>query len=83
MDGYRISYGWSNDDLSLTVLKGDSEEVLYETISLQNLCDEPAFHWHRNGKVDQEHYDFISQIADRLDEQAKRLRSVLSSLEVK
>ena len=79
-----ISWGWAKDKLSATVMDEDENKLLYEVVSLERLCLEPAECWHnKNGYTDAEHYVYISRIARRLREQADRIDAVASQLKVK
>lgn len=81
-DGPRISFSWWADQVSVTVWMGD-EEICRAQTTLSNLCDEPATHWHNGKTINAEHHKYVSDIADRLQEQADRLRAVLAGLEVR
>lgn len=77
-----VSFGWHGSDINATCVFGE-KEVLAERISLADLCYEPAEGWHHNYKTDQYHYDVIGRIADELEVQARRIRSVHNKLKIK
>jgi len=77
-----ISPGWHGSDVNLTLVVGE-KTVLVNKFSLEELCDEPAKHWHNNGKTDQVHYDLVKSIADSLKVQSDRLYAVHKTLTVR
>jgi|GEM_PF-5609839 len=76
-----LGFGWHGDKLSVYFRAGD-KVLAEESISIEQLCDEPAKYWHADGRTDAEHHELIGAIAQRLREQSDRLFAVQKSLEV-